>query len=763
MSRIVFLSFLLISQFPALAGTSGYQIGDGGSAKNYVVDCDFLVCRPPGGIAHIVSVGYQESGEKMVEKARSLASTGVLEFDLRVFPMDAAGDEKEARWLNRKICARLVPGSDARAIAKTVGASAFELPAYAPGYVVLTFPEIGDSLTKLADVRGQADVIAANPLLAWKKNRRLIPNDAKFAHSASNTNYQWHLDNTGQNGSIVGLDANITGVWDTYLGSGVTISIVDDGLEVTHPDLIANTNTAIDHDWNDGTPDDPTPNNTIDDHGTNCAGVAAGRGNNSIGISGAAPEASLVGLRLIANDTTDQEDAEAIAWRTDVIDISSNSWGPDDSGEDFFKAGALTQAAFVDGVTNGRGGEGTIYVWAGGNGRDDGDYSNYDAYNNRTETISVGAVAFNGRQTWYSESGANLLVCAPSDNDDGDPGITTTTLTTKGSYTDSFGGTSSATPLVSGVLALVLESNPNLGWRDVQEILVRSSRKVDASDTGWSDNGAGFHFNHKYGAGMIDAAAAVALAGTWTNLGARQTQEVGSGAISLGIPDDNAAGVSHTLSLTEAAIRVEHVQLTVDIDHSYRGDLEVFLTSPSGTISQFTQSHNDGGNDIENYTFLTVRNWGEMSTGDWTVRVADRESGDVGTVRSLSLKAFGTSPLSGFELWASLNLDPEQDTSPGGDPDGDRRKNLLEYALDSDPNQPDITNRPTISPTAFEFKADTSKTDITYRVETSTDLMAWAPASTTVASTSGSVETRRFSIPQPVSGRLFLRLVILKN
>ena len=70
-------------------------------------------------------------------------------------------------------------------------------------------------------------------------------------------------------------------------------------------------------------------------------------------------------------------------------------------------------------------------------------------------------------------------------------------------------------PLVSGVIELLLESKPTLGWRDVQEILIRSARKVDDQSSGWPTNGAGYHFHHGYGAGMIDAAAAVTLAPSW--------------------------------------------------------------------------------------------------------------------------------------------------------------------------------------------------------------------------------------------------------
>ena len=213
-------------------------------------------------------------------------------------------------------------------------------------------------------------------------------------------------------------------------------------------------------------------------------------------------DADLIGIRLIACSNTDQDEADSIGHRRDLVAISSNSWGPSDSGKVVSGPGPLLQASLEDNMYQGRGGLGTIVTLAGGNGRNNDDNSNYDGYANSRFTIGVAAITDYGDQAWYSEDGANILVAAHSRG--GSQGITTADIRGSGGYTSSdinndFGGTSSATPLVSGVIALMLEANPSLTYRDVQHVLVHSARTNDASDSDWMTNGGGHDVNHKYG------------------------------------------------------------------------------------------------------------------------------------------------------------------------------------------------------------------------------------------------------------------------
>lgn len=491
------------------------------------------------------------------------------------------------------------------------------------------------------------------PLLSRQQTARFVPNDPQYAN-------QWHLNNTGQGGGAPGIDANVQTAWDTVRGRNVQIAIVDSGVTVLHPDLQPNlwinpgeiAGNGMDDDGNgfiddingwdfNGNDNNPTPQTS--DHGTSVAGVAGARGNNNVGVSGVAPEAQLIGERLIEGATNDALEAQALSYKRDITDIYSNSWGPFDDGVTLEGPGPLLTAAFADNYFNGRGGLGNIYTWAGGNGGDfETDNSNYDGYANSRFVIGVAAVGNNGIRSSYSERGANILVAAPSDG--GSLGITTTAGTSTPGYTSDFGGTSSATPLVAGVIALMLEARPDLTARDVQYILVNSSRRIDASDPGWSQNngGTGFWINDKYGFGMVDATAAVNLARTWTKV--RPQISATSGVVNSGvsIPDADPNGVTVTFNATQDML-LEHVEFTVDITHTWRGDLEFILTSPKGTQSLVDARNGDSTGDFNNWKFMTVRNWGESPVGQWRLQIVDTAGLDVGTLNSFQLNFFGTS------------------------------------------------------------------------------------------------------------------------
>ncbi len=596
------------------------------------------------GSSRIASFPAKKDVAALVAHCRTTAAGTGEKASLVVYETGVARLPAKRRIVTGQILVQVADEADARDLAVAHGATIKRPAIDLPGYFILEIRDALGCFSAVSEMRGHPKVISAEPLLARQQQKRSVPNDTLIGD-------QWHLHNTGQNGGVAGIDANVINVWGTFggagtRGAGVTIGIVDDGLEVTHPDLAPNVDTTIDFDWNDGTPNDPSPDLGSDFHGTAVAGVAAARGNNSLGVSGAAPEATLVGLRLVATSTTDDDEAGAMLHRNDVIDIKSNSWGPSDDGETVEGPGVLLEAAFLDAATNGRGGLGTILVWSAGNAQQNEDNANKDGFANSIYTVAVGAIDDQGTHTFYSEEGACLVVTAPSHNFSGQQMITTTDLTgsngyQSGDYANDFGGTSSSTPLVAGVIALLLDVNPGLGWRDVQEILIASATKVDASDTDWVVNGGGFNFNHKYGAGLVNAQGGVGLASGWTNLAPQSSSTVSHAALGAAIPDNNSTGIDVVFDFSATDMRVEHVTIAVDITHKKRGHLAVTLTSPDNTVSRLVESHGDNGDHYSDWTFMTVANWGEDSMGIWTLNVADLQGGESGTLNSAEVTLYG--------------------------------------------------------------------------------------------------------------------------
>ena len=464
-------------------------------------------------------------------------------------------------------------------------------------------------------------------------------------------NDQWHLKNVGDRSNIPGEDSNIYPAWNYGVsGAGVFIAIVDTGTEGSHPDLAPNYRQDLDFDYIDNDPS-PTPNDGSETHGTSVAGVAAAAANESCGV-GAAFNAELIGIRLIDENSgvSSSRQASAVAHRSDLVDIYNNSWGPDtDNGARMSGPGNLSFSAMKNAIENGRDGLGVIYVWAAGNGRAINSNVNYDGWAAHRYAIAVGAVGDQGKVSTYSEPGAAMLICAQSSGNTS--GIRTTDLqgaigADLGDCRIDFGGTSSASPLVAGIVALILEANPNLGWRDVQQILAKTAVKVATDDGDWVRNGAGYWVNHNFGFGRVDAAAAVRVAQSWIPIG--DEVEVSSNVLTVNqtIPDNSSVGIQ-TAHEVDNNIRVEQVSVKIDIDAATNstadwGDLLIKLTSPAGTESILAEPHTDAQKTYSNWTYWSVRHLEENSQGTWTLSIEDRRSGDNHLLKSWELEIFGT-------------------------------------------------------------------------------------------------------------------------
>jgi proprotein convertase subtilisin/kexin type 2 len=465
---------------------------------------------------------------------------------------------------------------------------------------------------------------------------------------------QWHLVNTGQLGGTRGEDLTVEPAWRLARGEGVVVTVVDDGVDLAHEDLSENADPARSHDYlGNAVPE-------LTEHGTAVAGLIGARDENGIGGRGVAPRATVVSFNLL-QDSTSANELDAMVRGLDVVQVSNNSWGDADDGTgQLTTADALWLMGVRRGITEGRGGRGIIYLFPSGNGADGRyvDDSNFDGQANSRFVFAIGAVGDDGKRAGYSEAGANVLVSAPA-GDRGGHYVFTTDVTgaagynsgrTAGepsdpNYTQTFQGTSASTPLVAGVVALVLQTNPELTWRDVRRVLARSARRNDAAHPDWTANGAGLLVNHEYGFGVVNAEAAVTLAAMTMAGRPERTFESPVTTVNQPIPDANATGVTSVLTVQGSGVAaLDVVEVTLTIDHSYSGDLDVRLEHEGGGFSRLHPNHAcapPGCSRLSGVTFTSVRHLDEAGDGRWRLVVRDTSPQDVGRVVSWSLRLFG--------------------------------------------------------------------------------------------------------------------------
>lgn len=487
----------------------------------------------------------------------------------------------------------------------------------------------------------------------------MIPTDPRYAA-------QWHLFMLG----------DLEAIWDDYDGSGVTVGVYDDGFEYIHEDLAANYDASL-HVVDDlGNPVDPSPIAASDGHGVACAGII-GAALNGIGGVGVAHGVTLTGVNLDFDDTGlygSVNSADVAPFLSTVgqaavnFDISSNSWGafPGYYASNTLLGGSfsgLVDQAYETLSAEGRLGLGTIIVQAAGNDNED---ANGDGLNASRFTITVAATTEDGFAASYSQFGANILVAAPA------AALTTDFTDTDvirgydaGSYTDRFGGTSAATPVVSGVVALMLDANANLGWRDVQNILAASARLTGSAfdapspatteEGTWSANaagtwnGGGYHVHTNYGYGMVNAYNAVRMAEVWSLFAPAQTsaneQMVTSGLNDLPdtvVPEANGTPFVTTFEIGDD-LSIEHVALQLSFSAPYLLDLKILLTSAEGTevvvVQKGPAMAAEFGSISWQFGIDSLR--GELSAGTWTLQVFDTEVGDAITLRDARLDVYG--------------------------------------------------------------------------------------------------------------------------
>ncbi len=488
----------------------------------------------------------------------------------------------------------------------------------------------------------------------------------------------WHLRNTGQAGGTVGIDLNVLAAWGYWSGRGVLVAVADDGVEASHPDLLGRMWTRpgsitppTDPNLLNGLPVRNGLDNAGDNHGTSVAGVIAAAVDNGLGGAGIAPEASIVAYRTLGAGAASSQAVftQALA---DGVAIVNGSYGQDTAfGAD--TAGLLALQAFA---SQGRGGLGGLFVKSNGNERTEAGApapadGGAEAANSFRYTIAVAALDNTGKVASYSNPGGNLFISGFGGESDSlltsGQGVLATDragplngynnqASPTGDYTG-FNGTSAAAPTISGVLALILEANPGLGYRDVQEILALSARKVDPlagtaghdsmfrtpwlSNAATNKDGGGWAFSHDYGFGLADAGAATRLAESWAwaprteaNVVNVTSQFTGTGSVTSGAAWSTQFNVAQpTDAMT--GFRVNRVELTLDLASARPSDLTITLVSPGGTsIRLLTTTGNafaqgpDGALDYTNPAPVGTADavmlgspgfWGESGAGTWTL------------------------------------------------------------------------------------------------------------------------------------------------
>ncbi|XP_063311099.1 proprotein convertase subtilisin/kexin type 5 isoform X1 [Pelobates fuscus] len=451
-------------------------------------------------------------------------------------------------------------------------------------------------------------------------------------------------------------DMNIVGAWKRgYTGKNVVVTILDDGIERNHPDLMQNYDAQASTDIN-GNDFDPMPRydaSNENKHGTRCAGEVAATANNSHCTVGIAFNAKIGGVRMLDGDVTDMVEAKSLSLNPQHVHIYSASWGPDDDGKTVDGPASLAREAFENGIRTGRRGFGSVFVWASGNGGRSRDHCSCDGYTNSIYTISISSTTESGKKPWYLEECASTLATTYSSGESYDKKVITTDLRQR--CTDSHTGTSASAPMAAGIIALALEANPFLTWRDVQHIIVRTSRQGHLNAPDWKTNAAGHKVSHLYGFGLMDAEAMVIEAEKWSTVPAQHIcVENTDRQIKTIRPDNVVRSIYKATGCADNTnhhvIYLEHIVVRITITHPRRGDLAIYLTSPSGTRSQLLANrlfdHSMEG--FKNWEFMTTHCWGEKASGDWILEIYDtpsqlRNFKTPGKLKEWSLVLYGTS------------------------------------------------------------------------------------------------------------------------
>lgn len=547
-------------------------------------------------------------------------------------------------------------------------------------FVFQLTPSATENPVKIANrLMGRPEILIAEPEIVIPKEAHYRPKDPYYPK-------QWYLNHGGGSMLAANSHINVEKAWDITRGNrSIVVAVADDAIDLNHPDFQGTGKIVAPKDFKDN---DflPLPDISEESHGTACAGIAVAE-ENGIGIAGVAPGCALMPIRttgFLDDETIEQLFDYCIANDASVI---SCSWGP---AAVYFPLSLRQRAALTRAATKGRRGKGCVIVFAAGNANRPVSGTVYErswpddllkgatnwlgGFTIHPDVITVSACTSLSKKAAYSNWGTNVSVCAPSNN--APPGMwfeRTGYISTapevmvslpglgmfsadlvgalgyeSGDYVSTFGGTSSACPVVAGVAALVISANPELTAQEVKRILQETADKIVDRDADpqlgmrlgtYDTNG----HSQWFGYGKVNAFNAVQAAQQKTpqtpQSGIRRISERNDNRVT--IPDDNPQGVTSTIQVNEAAA-VREIQVTVDIQHDFLGDIEVSLKAPNnqvvllqnrtlGSLTQLQKTYS-----VETTPALKPF-LNKSAVGVWQLQVIDYAPMDTGMLKSWEL------------------------------------------------------------------------------------------------------------------------------
>jgi subtilisin family serine protease len=586
-------------------------------------------------------------------------------------------------YLGDQITVQFIPSIDAARI-KAIAAS-FNLvqnksvEGLPNTFVFLISKAATENPIKLTNrLQSLSDVLAAEPNVIIRQEPHYRPRDTLYPQ-------QWYLNNNGGNQLMASSSISVEQAWDITRGiRSVVVAVVDDSFDLNHPDFQGAGKVVAPKNLKDNT-FLPLPDGNESSHGTACAGVAVAE-ENGTGIVGVAPRCALMPIRTTG--FLDDESIEKIFdWAIEKgASVISCSWG---ASAVYFPLSLRQRAAITRAATKGRNGKGCVILFAAGNANRpiDGALNEKNWVKNvvsgqtkwlsgfaiHPDVITVAATTSLGKKAAYSNWGKAISVCAPSNN--APPGMwfqstgyvyTTPPIATalpglgvlttdqlgaagydKGDFTSDFGGTSSATPVVAGVAALVLSVNSNLTAQQVKKILQETADKIVDPD---SDPQLGMNegrydaSGHSlwFGYGKVNAYNAVRAAQQSSNSISVVKEITGRNENRLTIPDNDRQGAKSLIIVTDSSL-VKNIEVSINISHDFLSDLEIYLISPNNQRVLLQSRTLGRRQELQvSYNLAKAPHLAQLidtpAKGRWFLWVIDYAPQDVGTLNSWELR-----------------------------------------------------------------------------------------------------------------------------